>query len=391
LESGHGKFESHTLDVSIRAMQRLIGQEIPKETILKILVALEIRVIGDTGDKLLLEVPPYRVDVKEQADIVEEVLRIYGLDNIELPDQMLLRADTDELQPLQIVKRRVSEALVAFGFQETLHNSLHKSDWYEKDDIVDILNPLSQDLDIMRNSAMPAGLETISRNLKHRVGDVKIFEFGKTYHKRDARYFERQFLSFWISGKDRPENWQQSTREADIFTLKEGLYRVFRLLGLEVTEKVKDDQLLFKSGKKNLGFMQTVSRKWLKNFDIDQAVFYAELDWDAILQLKDNKKEKLRDVPRFPSVRRDLALLVDKDQVFEKIKRSTINVNPQWIQEVGLFDVYEGKGLPEGKISYAIKVLIQSDEKTLTDAEVDKLMDKVLKVLEKETGAVLRQ
>jgi phenylalanyl-tRNA synthetase beta chain len=238
---------------------------------------------------------------------------------------------------------------------------------------------------------MPAGLETISRNLKHRVGDVKIFEFGKTYHKRDARYFERQFLSFWISGKDRPENWQQSTREADIFTLKEGLYRVFRLLGLEVTEKVKDDQLLFKSGKKNLGFMQTVSRKWLKNFDIDQAVFYAELDWDAILQLKDNKKEKLRDVPRFPSVRRDLALLVDKDQVFEKIKRSTINVNPQWIQEVGLFDVYEGKGLPEGKISYAIKVLIQSDEKTLTDAEVDKLMDKVLKVLEKETGAVLRQ
>lgn len=391
LEAGDGQFPPYQVKVSVKGMQSLIGHAIPKETLLSILQSLEIQITEDTGDQLHLMVPAYRVDVREQSDIVEEVLRIYGLDNIPIPDRMQLRADTDDLQVFQKRQRQVAEALIAIGFQESLHNSLHKGDFYDEADRVTILNPLSTDLNVLRNHPMPGGLETLSRNLKHRVNDVKIFEFGRTYHIRGEQYFEKRFLSLWVTGLHQPENWNTTTRKADLFTVKEGVYRILTRMGIDFREKEKELQLQFWSGKKKLGWMEEVPRPWLKRFEIEQPVFYAQLDWEVLLSLPQEKPHGVREVPRFPGVRRDLALLVGSDQRFEHIQQVAISAHPKLIKEVGLFDVYEGKGLPEGKISYAIRIGMQSEEKTLTDQEVDQVMAKLLNKLQQEVGAELRQ
>lgn len=391
LEAGDGHFPPHQVEVSVEGMQRLIGHGIPKETLVNILHSLEILVTEDTGDQLTLQVPAYRVDVREQSDIVEEVLRIYGLDNIPIPDRMQLRADTDELQVLQKRQRQVAEALIAIGFQESLHNSLHKGEYYDEADRVAILNPLSTDLNVLRNHPMPGGLETLSRNLKHRVTDVKIFEFGRTYHVRGGQYFEKRFLSLWVTGLHRPENWNTPTRKADLFTVKEGVYRVLTRLNIEFREKEKELQLQLWAGKKKLGWIEEVPRPWLKPFEIEQPVYYAQLDWEVLLSIPREKQQSVREVPRFPGVRRDLALLVGSDQRFEQIQQVAISSHPKLIKEVGLFDVYEGKGLPEGKISYAIRIGLQSEEKTLTDQEVDQVMAQLLNKLQREVGAELRQ
>lgn len=391
LEAGMRRFPPHPVEVSVSSMQALIGQAIDKEVILEILSLLDIRVTGDTGDQLRLEVPAYRVDVRQEADIVEEVLRIYGLDNIPIPEQVALRADPDELQDARRQQERVADALIAFGFQEVLHNSLHKGELYDETDRVDVLNPLSSDLNALRNDALFPGLDSVARNLKHRQANLKFFEFGRTYHRRNGRYFEKPFLAFWVCGEHRPENWDQQSRPADVFTLKEGLARVAGTLGLELRQREKEGKLELLVGKQRIGEVFAVPGGIRKKWEIDQQVFYACLEWDKLLNAAAQEAKTVREVPRYPGTRRDLALLVNENERFDRIEKLIQQAHPKWIREVGLFDVFQGKGIPEGKQSYAVRIQLQSDDKTLTDAEVDKLLKKILEKLQKELGAELRQ
>lgn len=391
IDSGQQHFPDFELRIQPERVQKLAGHQIPSEDMKRILQLLEIQIEEETPESWKLQVPPYRVDVREEADIVEEVLRIYGLDRIPIPEQVLLRADTDPLQPAHELKNKVANALVAFGFQETLHNSLHKSAHYAEDQRVGLLNPLSSDLDVLRNDPLPAGLETISRNQSHRVTDLKLFEFGKTYHRKDERYWENSFLAFWVCGSDRPENWNRATHPADLFTLKEGIHRCAATLGLQLKEKQKDNRLLFSVGKQKIGYAEGVSTQKKKAFGLEGEIYFASLDWERLSSLALAAPKSLKDLPKFPGTRRDIALLVDRSTSFSDLQQLIGSLPKSPIQRIGLFDVYEGKGLPEGKISYALNLWLQSEEKTLTDQEIESWIEKVIQLVKKQLGAELRQ
>ena len=391
IDSGQQHFPDFEIQIQPERIQKLAGHQIPSDDMKRILELLEIQIEEQTSESWKLQVPPYRVDVREEADIVEEVLRIYGLDRIPIPEQVLLRADTDPLQPAHELKNKVADALVAFGFQETLHNSLHKSTYYAEDQRVGLLNPLSSDLDVLRNDPLPAGLETISRNQSHRVTDLKLFEFGKTYHRKDERYWENSFLAFWVCGNDQPENWNRATQSADLFTLKEGIHRCAATLGLQLKEKQKKNRLVFSVGKQKVGYAESISKVKKKAFGLQGKVYFAALDWERLSTLALDAPKSLKDLPKFPGTRRDIALLVDRSTSFSDLQQLIVSMPKSPIQSVGLFDVYEGKGLPEGKISYALNLWLQSEEKTLTDREIESWIEKVIQLVKKQLGAELRQ
>lgn len=400
---------SVTLDLDYAA--RLIGKEIPTAGMEGILSDLDIRVTDRQQHSLSLQIPPYRVDVTRPADVVEEILRIYGYNQVDLPDRLYSsivlspKPDKEKLQNL------VSDMLSSRGFTEIMNNSLTKAGYYASDGFdpgssVPILNPLSQELNVLRQSLLFGGLETIAFNQNRQVDDMKLYEFGNIYMKRkdsgggglDA-YAERMVLSLLLTGKKYPETWQAAGNSLDFFDLKSAVAAVFERMGMDVSGlemKWLQDHPLFAFGMDlqdegvALATVGLLSRSLMKRFDLRNEVYYASIEWDRLMSLSDKKQVLFREIPKFPEVRRDFALLVGRDVPFSRIEKLAYETSGRLLKQVKLFDVYQDEKLGIDKKSYAVSFSLQDPEKTLTDKEIDAEMNKLANVFVSQLHAVIR-
>ncbi len=383
--------------LTFNKINSLIGQEIPEDTIKSILSSLEIRINNVTESGLGLTIPTYRVDVTREVDVIEEILRVYGYNNIDFKEKLNASiAKTSRFENYRI-QDVIGTMLASKGFYEIMTNSLVSSNITSDDDTaVEMLNPLSSDLSVLRTSMLHSGLQTVSYNHNRQKTDLKLFEFGKTYHKVDGEYQEKQHLSILISGDRKQNSWAIDSKKSEFFYLKGIVENVFERLGLrdidtkplsdsnyaEGVSYVKNDKVLVSLG--------LVGKAALKRFDIKQEVFYADLNWDAILESVSTHNVAFKEIPKFPEVTRDFALLLDDSVSFQKVYEIAWNTEKKLLKKVNLFDVYTGNNLPEGKKSYAVSFTLMDEKKTLTDKQIDKIMDKLLAQYQKELGAELR-
>ncbi|WP_299620545.1 phenylalanine--tRNA ligase subunit beta [uncultured Tenacibaculum sp.] len=387
--------------LSFENVYKLIGQAIPKETIKNILASLEIKINSITEAGLGLVIPSYRVDVQREADIIEEILRVYGYNNIEFSHKLNTSISFDNNTQVK-VENIVSEQLVSLGFNETMANSLTKAEYIElSEDLndnfnVEMLNPLSNDLRVLRQSLLFSGLESISYNINRKNNSLKFFEFGKTYHKYESGYQEDKHLTLFVTGNKLKDNWKLASEASSFFYLKGIITSIFERLGLSklkttpVKSTVFSEGLSLSLGKTKLVDFGVVKRSILKEFSIKQEVLFADFKWDVILDLVGKKKVKVADLPKYPAVKRDLALLLDSGVEFKEIYNLSFQSERKLLKEVDLFDVYEGDNLPEGKKSYAVSFILQDENKTLNDKQIDKIMQKLQQTFEKNVGAELR-
>ncbi|NND77205.1 MAG: phenylalanine--tRNA ligase subunit beta [Flavobacteriales bacterium] len=394
------QLEGFEVDYPFEYAKKLIGKDIPKETVKKILESLDIELRAESAQMFKLYVPPYRVDVQRPADVVEEVLRIYGYNNIELPAQMKVAlVHSDELDADKY-QNGVADLLSAKGFTEIMSNSLTRSAYAEnikKETFVPILNPLSNELDIMRQSLIFNGLEAIVHNQNRQREDLALFEFGKTYFKTESGYDESKQVALFATGRQQPENWANGNDLQFEGTITDISQSIFKKLGIFKKYKLEASQhpLLsnatsIKLSKKDVGVVGVLDTKTQKDLDINKPVYIAVLNWDVMLSMVDPRGISFRDIPKFPEVRRDFSLLLDKSVSFSDIQKIAAQKGGHLLQDVDLFDVYEGKNLPEGKRSYAVKFIWLDRKSTLKDDIVDGLMEDIRKALEKDLGAVLR-
>lgn len=397
--------ENVLVDFNYDRCNKLIGDNLSKEYINTILGNLDISIHSDNGTDVKLEIPAYRIDVTREADVIEEVLRIYGFNNVPIPEKLNSSISYFKKPDVEKVQTVVSEMLVGLGCLETLNNSLTKSEYSEKlgGDIVlaernvKMLNPLSLDLDVMRQSLLFNAMEMVVHNQNRQNPDLKLFEFGKTYHKFDSGYSENKRLVIALSGMKQAENWNSSKDKATFYSIKGMAEAVFTRLGLDSMLKEKalkssllQDGLQLYVLKNKVGEIGWASSKMKKFFGIKNDVFIADLDWDAILDALKFSKIKYTELPKTFAVRRDFSLLLDANVTFSEIEEIAKSCDNKLLKEVGLFDVYEGKNLEEGKKSYAVSFKFQDAEKTLKDQQVDPIMDKIRQQLESKINAQLR-
>ncbi len=373
----------------------LIGQEIPRDTIKSILSSLEIRINNVTESGLGLTIPHYRVDVTREVDVIEEILRVYGYNNIDFKEKLNASiAKTSKFENLR-VQHVTGNTLAAMGFFEIMTNSLVSAD-FKTEDAVEMLNPLSSDLSVLRTSMLQSGLQTVSYNHNRQKNDLKLFEFGKTYHKNDKGQDEKQHLSIFISGDHNSDSWAIASRKTDFFFLKGIVENVLERLGINSYQTNPLSDTAFAEGlqctvnNKPLVNYGLVSKSELKHFDIKQEVFYADFDWDTILASISTTNVVFKEIPKFPEVTRDFALLLDESTSFQKVYDIAWKTEKKLLKKVNLFDVYTGKNLPEGKKSYAVSFTLMDESKTLTDKQIDKIMGKLLSQYQNELGAELR-
>jgi phenylalanyl-tRNA synthetase beta chain len=400
------------VDINYDKVNRLIGKEIEKDTIVNILQDLDIEVLATSPEGLKLLIPTFKVDVKREVDIVEEILRIYGYNNIDIPEKLNSSVSLRQQPDLERIQNIVADYLVAQGFIEIMNNSLTKSEYiekstiYEQDHSVELLNPLSKDLDILRQTLIFGGLETINYNQNRKTGDLKIFEFGKIYKRHSAKtkgtgvknYFEEKHLALFTTGRIQSENWNSANVKADFYTAKAVVESILNRLGIDrkkltLAESSSDDftySLDYLVNDKVLVQIAEVSKKLLKAFDIKQPVYLADINWDKIIDLLPQHDLTYKAISKFPAVRRDLALVVNKTVTFETLKEIAFKAERKILKEVGIFDIYEGEKIPEGKKSYALSFVLQDEGKTLTDKIIDKAMKRIQQALEKEAEAMLR-
>lgn len=404
------------VELPIDYCNRLIGKEIGKDTITGILRSLDIAITADSGDTLSLEVPRYRVDVQRPCDVVEEVLRVYGYNNVETSPRMhatlSIRTIVDEGYRLQ---NTVSEQLTASGYREIVNNSLTSALYYEANEVypydngIRLMNPLSNDLALMRQTLLYGGLETIAYNTNRRNPDLALYEFGNVYFRDPAKesaaerplapFSEEMHLGVWLTGLRRHASWNVKAEESTVFDLKTAVCNILRRLGLSLdTVEMKQGadacyaarlDIATRSGKP-LGFIALVARDELRRFDIAAPVAFAELRWSELVQLAVRSTTGYTDIPKTQPVHRDLALLLDKAVSFGDVERVVRSADRKLLRSVTLFDVYEGDSLPEGKKSYAISITLQDSDKTLLDKQIDATMQKIVRSLEKQLGAQLR-
>ena len=396
-------------------VDRLIGKKIGNDMIRSIVESLEMKVVSATDTGLELDVPAYRVDVQRPCDVVEDILRIYGYNNVEIPTQLksslTILGDEDKAYHHQNV---ISEQLVGCGFREILNNSLTKTAYYTElnhyteDTTVKVMNPLSSDLGVMRQTLLFGGLESVCRNVNHKMPNLRFFEFGNCYHfspekKNDEdpikAYTEEMHLGMWLTGKRVEGSWAHADEQSTFYELKAYVMNIFTRLGVNpgivVVEKSENNvfgkalALKARSGKL-LCEMGTVSHKLLKKMDIDQDVFYADINWNNLMRAIKKNETLYHDISKFPSVSRDLALLIDKSVEFEQIEQIARQTEKKLLKSVELFDVYEGKNLPEGKKSYAVNFILQDETKTLNDKQIEAIMTKLINNLKQKLGAELR-
>jgi len=452
------------VEVTYHNIDRLIGQQIPHEEIKAIIAALDIKIVHESADGLSLKVPPYRVDVTRDVDVIEEILRIYGYNNIYIPTQIRASLNTSIRPDKDAVQNQLADMLTANGFNEILSNSLTKSAYSSNlDTAVKILNPLSSDLDVMRQSMVFSGLEAIARNQNRKAPDLKLYEFGKVYSFKENKYVESQRLSIFISGAMSPEHWSDNANFLIplIYNQNENFRKVDKIIkdayNLDINDKgvlnvwselldnngkdfvsrkkLIDDAISFIRDKRSTSFGKlksivdgiiqklniknfvvyevekaefsyglqynvndkilvkfgSIAASALKKVDVDKEVFYADFNFDLIITLARKNKIIFQDISKFPAVRRDLSMLIDKNVSFGTLKGIAQKTERKLLKEVNVFDVYEGDKLPAGKKSYALSFILEDIEKTLTDKTIDAVMQKIIYNLEKEAGAEIRK
>ena len=385
------------IDVTYKNIDRLIGKSIPHEEIKSILKALQIQFKSESDAGLNLEVPTYKVDVTREVDIIEEVLRIYGYNNIEIPTQIRASLNYAPKPDKELLLNQIAELLSSNGFNEILSNSLTKSSYSNNlADAVKILNPLSTDLDVMRQTLLFSGLEAIVYNQNRRNANLKFYEFGKTYKVNGESFLENQRLAVFLTGTQQNENWNSDSKAVSFYNLKSAVDLILSRLNVKGLASADADNsniasgLQYRKGEKTLVEFGALSKTVLKKLDISHEVFYADFDWDLLLKSVRNNKIAYQEVSKFPAVRRDLSMLLDKSVEFNTLKLIALKTEKQLLKDVNVFDVYEGKNLPEGKKSYALSFIIQDEEKTLTDKQIEGIMQKLILNFEKEVGAVIR-
>jgi phenylalanyl-tRNA synthetase beta chain len=386
------------IETTYKNIDRLIGKAIPHGEIKAIITALDIEIVGETGEGLSLKVPPYRVDITREVDIVEEILRIYGYNNIEIPMQIRASLNNSVRPEKDTVQNLLSDLLTANGFNEIMSNSLTKSAYSSNlDKAVKILNPLSSDLDVMRQTLLYSGLEAIAYNQNRKNADLKLYEFGKVYQLDEEKYTETQKFAIFLSGADRQEQWNQKVNPVSFYNLKAIVDGI--LTKLNINEFIVEDStckklafgLQYTLNNKQLVKFGAVSPDALKKVDVDKDVFYADFNFDVILKQARKNKIVYEDVSKYPAVRRDLSMLIDKPVTFGQLKQIAQKTERKLLQDVNVFDVYEGDKLPAGKKSYALSFILQDKEKTLTDKAIDAIMQKLIYNLGKEAGAEIRK
>lgn len=396
------KIEDFAVFLNYEKAFKLIGQELPKETIKKIVASLDIKVNSSSDAGLGLIIPAYRVDVQREVDVIEEILRVYGYNNITISKKLNATIAKSSRTEDYKVQNIIATQLNSNGFHEMMANSLTTpeyaklSEMLKEENNVTMLNPLSSDLSTMRQSLLFSGLEAISYNINRRNSDLKLFEFGKTYHKLLSGFTEKKHLTVYTTGNRTNESWTSTdNKPSDFFQFKGYIATVLSRLGfdkvhnLPVTLDIFSEGISIAAGNDILVEIGTVKKSILKSFDIKQDVFYADFNWDLVLKLLLNKI-KFTAIPKYPEVRRDLSLLLDSSVAFEDIYKIARQSEKSLLKTINLFDVYEGKNLPEGKKSYAVSFVIQDSTKTLTDVQIDKIMSKLQSNLESELGATLR-
>ena len=395
------KMEDFQVFFSYENAFRLIGQELDKETIKNILASLEIKISSETEAGLGLTIPSFRVDVQREADIIEEILRVYGYNNIKFSHKLNSSISFNSNKDIYL-ENIIANLLTSLGFNETMANSLTKEDYIsfsknlKTEFNVSMLNPLSNDLKVLRQSLLFSGLESISYNLNRKNNSLKLYEFGKTYHKYDHGYQEDKHLTIFISGARTKDTWTNPSQNSDFFYLKGIIRSILERIGVSnlKTSPIKTDVfsegIVFSLGKKKLVEFGVVSKQIRKEFGIKQEVLFADFDWSTILLISGNKKIKVSNLTKFPSVKRDLALLLDEKVTFKEIYDLAFQSERNLLKDVDLFDVYQGDKLPEGKKSYAVSFVLQDQNKTLEDRQIDKIMQKLQQSFEKNLEAVLR-
>ncbi|WP_412560492.1 phenylalanine--tRNA ligase subunit beta [Winogradskyella sp. MIT101101] len=396
------KIEDFQVRLSFDNAKKLIGEEIPRETIKSILTSLDIKVNNVTEAGLGLTVPAYRNDVQREADIIEEILRVYGYNNVGTTEKLNASISNSSRFEDYKVQNVIGNQLASQGFFEIMTNSLTSPKYVElSDDLngdhsVHMLNPLSNDLEVMRQSLLFSGLEAVSHNINRKRNDLKLFEFGKTYHQYSEEREENKHLSLFVTGNKTEERWNSVASPSDFFYLKGTVEAILQRLGLNriksapTKSDILSEGMSLSLGKKKLVDFGLVKKSVLKHFGISQNVLFADFNWDNVLDMAQHNKIKFTAIPKYPEVRRDFALLLDNSISFEDIHTIAKQTEKQLLKNVNLFDVYEGKNLPAGKKSYAVSFTLQDENKTLTDKQIDKIMNKLQSNFESKLGAELR-
>lgn len=410
-ELGGGKITSEIIDIYPHPVQdfevavkyahidRLIGKKIGNDTVKNILLSLEMKIVKEGEEGLLLHVPPYRVDVRREADVIEDILRIYGFNNIEVPSKVNSTLSYSEKPDDFRLKNLISDLLVSNGFYEIMNNSLTKASYFEQtesykpENTVLLFNPLSSDLNAMRQTLLFGGLETVAYNVNRKNANLRLFEFGKayTFHKKEGenhlkQYQEEDLLALFLTGNKTQTSWNSKEQPTDFFNLKAYTELILTRLGFQPDQlkQEESDSDIYREGitytqnGKPLVTMGMLNHKVLKITDVEQEVYYAEFSWENILKAVKQHTVSFTPMPKFPAVKRDLALLLDKKITFKEVKDIALRTEKNLLKQVHLFDVYEGEKLGADKKSYAVSFTLQDDEKTLTDKQIDKIMNKLM-------------
>jgi phenylalanyl-tRNA synthetase beta chain len=395
------KIEDFSVFLNFSKVAKIIGEELPKDTIKKILVSLDIKVNSVSDAGLGLTIPSYRVDVQREIDVIEEILRVYGYNNINFSKKLNATVSNAPRNEDYKIQNLIATQLNSQGFNEMMANSLTTASYVELSEVlnpannVTMLNPLSADLATMRQSLLFSGLEAISYNINRKNSDLKLFEFGKSYHNYLAGYEEKKHLTLFLSGNRNQENWTSTQKPSDFFLFKGYVNGILSRLGIQktqnvpVTSDVFSEGIAISVGTEIVVELGVVKKSVLKHFGIKQEVLFADFNWALILKLI-STKIKYTEIPKYPEVRRDLALLIDQNVTYDSIYNIARQSEKALLKDINLFDVYEGTNLPEGKKSYALSFTIQDNSKTLTDVQIDKIMSKLQNNFETELGASLR-
>ncbi|MDO1511212.1 phenylalanine--tRNA ligase subunit beta [Maribacter confluentis] len=389
--------------LAFEKINKLIGQEIPQDTIKSILASLDIKVKNVTEAGMGLEVPSYRVDVQRQVDVIEEILRVYGYNNIAFGNKLNASIATTSPTEDHIIQNTIGNLLASKGYYEILTNSLTNPNYAEllqtndsQTESVQIINPLSGDLSVLRRASLFSALETANYNINRKRGNLKLFEFGKTYLSKENKRIENKYLSILLCGNTLPESWTSKPVATNFFELKTIVETILTRLGLSDLKSLPTESNLFSEGlslfykKNNLVSFGLVKKTILKQFDIKQDILFADFNWDVILKQLSNTPVLYKEIPKYPEVKRDFALLLDQKTTYKELYELAESIERKYLKDISLFDVYEGANLPEGKKSYAVSFTLQDDKSTLTDKQIEKIMSKLQKNYEQKLGASLR-
>jgi phenylalanyl-tRNA synthetase beta chain len=377
-------------------LNKMAGMLIPKEEVKEILELLEILVQSEDSAQLQLEVPPYRTDVTREADIIEEIIRIYGFNAIPIPEKINASIQTSEVLSSHQLYEKLAGNLVSKGFYEIMVNSISRDKYYDSSSPIRLMNNLNAELTIMRESMVFSGLEPIKHNINHRNANCSFFELGKQYSRGEQQILEEEKLSLWLTGKIKDGNWLEKGQEVDFYYLKSVVEQILALCGVKDFKTLPETPSNFKYvatyGNRKNAFVTfgLLSTTILKKVDVEQPVYYAEFNWKNVLKAAQDSKTLFAELPKYPSTKRDLALLVNKETTFESLQKIGKQYGKEILQKVDLFDSYQDKNMDPGKKSYAISFIFRDNHKTLNDKEVDSVMNKLIEAYKRELGATIR-